>query len=128
MKKRQKTLTPKDLGLVDGVKLSESYTNTRDNYKVVEDYVLGYYVASGGVPTRIAPIYRATIYHVHKKVMHVASSHEIGPYLNPMRAADEEPDIDGNALAYLTATALGALERHAERETAAKKRRRGQRR
>src|SRR5436309_15269473 len=103
--KKRRTLTPKDLGLRDGVKLSESYANKRDNYKVVEDYVLGYYVAGGTrAPVRIAPIYRATIYYVHKKVMHVASSHEIGPYLNPARAATEEPDVDGDALAYLAST------------------------
>ena len=125
--KKHRELTPKDLGFVDDVKLSTSHANKRDNYKVVEDYVLGYYVAGGGrAPTRIAPIYRATIYYVHKKVMRAASSYEIGPFLNPNREADEEPNVDGDALAYLASTALGALERHAECETATKKPRRGQ--
>jgi len=127
LSKKRRGLTPKDLGLVDDVKLSESYRNERDNYKVVEPYVLGYYVAGGSrAPVRIAPIYRAWIYYVHKKVMHIVESHEVGAYLNPIRPADEEPDTDGDALAYLASTALGALARHAEREAATKKRGRGQ--
>jgi hypothetical protein len=126
--KKRKALTPADLGLVDDVKLSASFANVRHHYKVVENNVLGYYVAGGThAPVRIAPIYRATIYYVQKKVTHMTSSYEIGPYLNPMQSADVEPDIDGDALAYLAATALGALERHGRLKAARSKPRRGAR-
>ena len=121
-KKAKRTLTPALLGLADNVKLSTTHANTRDSYKIVEDYVLGYYVVGGThAPVRIAPIYRASIYYKHKKTLHVASSHEIGAYFNETRPDDEEPDVDGDALAYLAATALNALERHADREKIAKK-------
>jgi hypothetical protein len=130
VKKKLRALTPKDLGLIDGTKLSKSYNNTHDNYKVVENYVMGFYVL-GGQPVRIAPIYQATIYYVHKKTRHFATSHEVGAYFNPPRAHDEEPDTDGDALARLAAIALGALEHHAARNRLAvvptKKRRNGRR-
>ena len=113
-----KKLTPEDIGLVGDAKLSEQYNNRRNNYKIVEDYVFGFHVASGGTPVRIAPIYRATIYHKVGTTLHCTTSHEVGPYLNPPRAIDEEPDTDADALAYLAATALGSLEHHARRKAA----------
>jgi hypothetical protein len=112
-----KKLTPKDLGLVDGVKLSDTYRNTRERYKVVEPTILGYYVAAGmNSQTRIAPIYRATVYEVSKKTIHCIESHELGNYLNPRREADEEADVAGDGLAYLAMTTLGLLEKHARTE------------
>jgi hypothetical protein len=125
-KKIEGELTNASLGLADDVKLSASYANSRTDFKTVSDVVIGYYVAGGSqAPVRIAPIYRAEIwFKEHGKTTHVISSHEIGAYYNPQR---EPPDVDGDVLAYLAATALGALERHAERENAARKpkRRRG---
>lgn len=111
-------ITPNSLGLVDGVKLSASYSNSRTNFKTVSDIVVGYYVSGDGVraPVRIAPIYRADIWLRGGKVNQIITSHEIGAYYNPQRRDAEEPDTDGDALAYLAATALGSLERHARRE------------
>jgi hypothetical protein len=113
-KKIKGELTPASLGLADDVKLSASYANSRIDFKTVSDVIIGYYVAGGSqAPVRIAPIYRAEIWikEGHGKTTHVNSSHEIGDYYNPQH---EPPDVDGDALAYLAATALGALERHAE--------------
>jgi hypothetical protein len=110
----RKPVTPKSLGLVDGVKLSKRYDNSRESFKTVSDIVIGYYVTTG-LPVRIAPIYRADIWF-RGKVNRIITSHEIDDYYNPARRGDEEPDSDGDALACLAATALGALERHAERE------------
>jgi len=56
------------IGLRPGTKLSESYANRRDCYKVVEtDYVLGYVVSGGGRESAatVCPLYRADI---HSKV------------------------------------------------------------
>lgn len=124
MTSKTKKITPKDLGLVDGVKLSESYRNTRENYKVIEDSILGYYVAAGmNSPTRIAPIYRATIYQVTKESIHCIVTHEIGAYFNPPPCVhDEAIDYDGDALARLAATTLGYLEKHAMAEAYRKQR------
>lgn len=114
-------ITPKSLGLVDDVKLSKSYANSRTNFKTVSDVILGYYLAGDGsrAPIRIAPIYRADIWFRDRKdrgANQIIASHEIGAYYNPQRRDAEEPDTDGDALAYLAATALSALERHARRE------------
>jgi hypothetical protein len=123
-RKPARELTPKSLGLADDVKLSDRYTNTRTHFKTVSDVVIGYYVGGGRqAPTRIAPIFRAEIWIRKSGDNHVITSHELGEYLNPPRAADEPPDRDGDALAHLAAEALGALEHHAaERAFKTKKR------
>ncbi len=93
--RRPKTkLTLKSLGHVEDrgrFWLSASYANARDNYKVVEEYVLGYYVTGNGyhAPVRIAPIYRATIYMRLNKRRAIITSHEVGDYYNPPYA---DPD------------------------------------
>lgn len=114
-----KPLTPKSLGLADDVVLSTRFNNTRTCFKTVTESVLGYYVAGGGGKgfTRIAPIYRADLWVVNGKTRHVLTSHEIGDYLNLERDHDEEPDLDGNALAFIAASALAALENHAAAES-----------
>jgi hypothetical protein len=109
-----KTLTPKMLGLVDDVVLSTRFSNTRKCFKIVSERVIGYYVAGDGRQSavHIAPIYHADIWVQDGKVRHVFSSHEIGDYLNQRRESDEEPDRDGDALAYIAMTSIAALETH----------------
>ena len=122
-KRRAHALTPKSLGLVDDVKLSKSYANSRTSFKTVSDIVIGYYVTIGGsrAPVRIAPIYRADVWLRKTGTVgtnQIITSHEIGEYYNPQRRDDDEPDVDGDALAHVASTALAALERHAAYERA----------
>lgn len=123
--KASKAITPKSLGLVDDVKLSASYRNTRTNFKTVSDVVIGYYITGGlsgsaQAPVRIAPIYRADIWmrEGKKGTNYIITSHEIGEFYNPARGHNEEPDRDGDALARIASTTIGALEHHAAWERA----------
>ncbi len=119
---KRKEWTAKDLGLVDGTKLSPTYAHSKNDYKVIDDYVLGYYIVGGThQPFRIAPLYRATIYRKEGKHIHVLTTHEVGPYFNNHHRPDELPDHDGDALAHLAATALLHLEQHAGRRERARK-------
>lgn len=103
-------LTPKMLGLVDDVQLSESYANTRRHFKTISSNILGYYIAGGGrAPIRIAPIYYADVWDRPRKgVNNITSSFEIGEYFNV-----DEHDHDGNTLAYAASTLISRLERRA---------------
>jgi hypothetical protein len=117
-----KKLTPKELGLVDDVKLSTTFANSRRVFKTVNDSVLlGYYVAGGGrVPVMIAPIYRADVWVRVRGHRAVYTSHEVGPYLNPILT-----DPTGNAIAQAVYAGLVALESHALEHGSAKSKARG---
>lgn len=122
----KKTLTSKDLGLTEDVKLSTQYSNTENCFRTVSDQILGYYVVPGGrsSPVRVAPIYKAdTWIRSNGNLSSIISSYEIGEYLND-EPPDSEPDVDGNALAAIAAAALAALERHASFRAASLKRKR----
>jgi hypothetical protein len=121
-------LTAKDLGLVPETKLSASYANSRAQYKIIEDMILGYWVVGDNrlAPVKIAPIYRAQV-HLRPKTgpAQMISSCEVGKPYN-FSADPSDPDGDGDAFAYQAMIAIGALQRHAERremEAKAKKRR-----
>jgi len=118
MTKKKATLKPSDLGLVDDVVLSAQFNNTREVFKTVQRRVVGYYVAGDGYrsPVRIAPIYDATIYVRRGKLNHIFVSHEIGEYFNPSREIHLEPDRDGDALAFIASSAIGALVNHSRLE------------
>ncbi len=117
-KAKPKKLTPKSLGFIDDVKLSDRYANTQTNFKIVSDAIIGFYVTGDGArsPIRIAPIYRAEIWFRKGKgkFNQIVTSHEIGPYYNPPRDPHAEPDEAGDGLAHLAAIAVGTLQRHAE--------------
>ena len=119
MPKKRKTLTPKSLGLVDDVKLSETYANSRNNFKTVSDCVIGYWFVSGQSHARIAPIYRAEIWLKEKSGRHLITTHEIGAYLN--EGSWDDPDENGDSLAAIAWRAIQALERHAEIQRLTKK-------
>lgn len=119
--KSSRPITPKSLGLVDDVKLSNRFDNTHTCFKTVSDVIIGYYVVRGlHASSRIAPIFRAEIWIRKPGHNQIMTSHEIGDYLNPATPPDEPPDRDGDALASLAASAIAALEHHAaERSLAA---------
>lgn len=93
-----------------GTKLSESYSNDPDNYKVVEaDNVLGYRVSRGGPGSAAAvhPIYRADIHVRVGKTWHMVSSYETGARLNGFTFHE---DYEGCTFATIAAQAVNALE------------------
>lgn len=84
---KTKQLTLKRLGHDDcngRYRLSNDYRNSRNNYKVVEDTILGYTIIGDGMrgPVRIAPIYRASIWRRDGKLRSVIETYEIGAYYN----------------------------------------------
>jgi hypothetical protein len=114
----KKTLTLKDLGHVEEngrFRLCPSYANTRNDFKVIEDYVIGYTLVGDGYRShvRVAPMYRAAIWSREGKVRRVTSSYSIGDYLN----ADPHYDQVGNALATsVHMSIIGLLHRAEERK------------
>ena len=93
-----------------GSKLSESYSNTPDNYKVVEvDNVLGYSVSRGGPGSAatVYPIYRADTHVKVGKTWHMVSSYETGERLNGFTFYE---DYEGCTFATIASQAVSALE------------------
>jgi hypothetical protein len=98
------------IALRPGTKLSESYGNGPDNYKVVEvDNVLGYIVSRGGPGSAAAvhPIRRADIHVRVGKTWHTVSSYETGARLNGFTFHD---DYEGCTFATIASHAVNALE------------------
>ena len=98
------------IDLRPGTKLSESYSNSLDNYKVVEvDNVLGYRVFRGGPGSAAAvyPLYRADIHVKLGKTWHVVSSYETGEKLNGSTFYE---DYEGCTFATIASQAVSALE------------------
>jgi hypothetical protein len=105
------------IDLRPGTKLSDSFANRRDCYKVVEiDNVLGYVVSSGGRESAAAiyPLYRADIHVKAGKTWHIVSSHEQGERLNDFTF---HTDYEGCTFALIAAQSIRALEerRHLQR-------------
>jgi hypothetical protein len=96
--------------LRSGTKLSERYSNSPDNYKVVEvDNVLGYSLSRGG-PGSVAtvyPIYRADIHVKLGKTWHMVPSYETGARLNGFTFYE---DYEGCTFATIASQAVSALE------------------
>lgn len=106
----KKTAPPKfKIDLRPGTKLSEQFDNRRDCYKVVEEYVLGYVVSSGGreAAAAIYPLYRADIHVKVGKIWHYISSHEQGQRLNDFTFL---ADYEGCTFATIASQAIRALE------------------
>lgn len=125
---RNKLLTLKQLGHVEkGFRLSASYANTTTHYKIVEEYIIGYYFAGDGQrsPIRIAPIYRATVWTRAKGHNAAITSYEIGEYLNPPWEVDENVGAEnvGNMMAHAARASLRGLELLAQERTALAKER-----
>ena len=100
--------------LREGCKLSGSYANSRNNYKVVEeDYILGYLVSGGGRGSAagVTPIYRADIHIKEKKLWHIVSSYEVGERLNGYSFHD---DYEGCTFATIAWNSLNALVNRAD--------------
>jgi len=98
------------IDLRPGTKLSEHYTNRRDNYKVVEvDNALGYVVSGGsrGGAAGIYPLYQADIYLKVGKTWHIVSSYEQGARLNDYTF---HTDYEGCTFAMIAAQAINALQ------------------
>jgi hypothetical protein len=103
--------------LRNGCRLSKSFNNTRDRYKVVsEDNVLSYMVlpSGRGSTAKIIPLYRADIFHKvkirGKSTWIITSSFEYGRALNGHTFDD---DNEGCTLATIAAQAINALENRA---------------
>ncbi len=112
-KKAKSKLTPKDVGLVDGVKLSETYANTKTHFKTVSDGILGYAIfGSLKASARVAPIYRADVWFREGKNSAIISSYEMGEYYNDLNTPTE-PDFEGNSLANAAMAIITALQNHA---------------
>lgn len=133
MAKRRK-LTLKELGHVDeGDRfwLCDTYANSRNDYKVVENYVIGYYFMGDGrrSPVRIAPIYRAAIWQRDGRYRRVMTTYEVGEYFNPHNADLDDyfrEDMTANTVAASALLAITAVEAMADkRKTDTKKNRRG---
>lgn len=128
-----KKLTLASLGHVEEggrFRLCASYANARDNYKVVEDYVIGYAIVGDGVraPVRVAPIYRATIWQKQKNKRNIVTSYEVGEYLNPPGADSDDPFLEdhvANSVAASMRSALMALEHQSAKRKTQKRGRRG---
>ena len=107
------------IDLRPGTKLSESYANRRDCYKVVETgFVLGYVVSSGGRQSAamIYPLYHADIHIKAGKTWHIVSSYEQGERLNDFAF---HTDYEGCTFATIASQAIRALEeRHHLRKLA----------
>lgn len=124
---RGNTVMKLKIDLLPGTKLSETFNNHRDCYKIVElDKVFGYVVLRGGQSTAaIYPLYRADIHVKAGKTWHLVSSYEQGERLNGYTFHD---DYEGCTLGTIAAQAIAALEerRHVKqlvKQTEAKKRR-----
>src|ERR1700731_4896493 len=100
------------IDLRSGTKLSEKYSNTPHNYKIVEvDNVLGYSVTSGGsgAVAAVRPIYRADLHMKVRKIWHIISSYEMGDRLNDYTFYE---DPEGCAFAMIASQALSGLVLH----------------
>ena len=97
------------IDLRPGTKLSDHFSNRRDCYKVVEDYVLGYVVSGGGRESAAAiyPLYRADIHVKVGKTWHFVSSYEQGDRLNDYSF---HTDYEGCTFATIASQAIRALE------------------
>lgn len=97
------------IALREGCKLSGSYANSRNNYKVVEEgHILGYIVSGGGRggAAYVTPIYRADIHIKENKRWHIVSSFEYGERLNGYTFHD---DYEGCTFATIAWNSLNAL-------------------
>lgn len=108
-------LTLESLGHVDDSthRLSASYANTRDNYKIVDTaYVIGYYIVGDGVRShvRVAPIYDAQIWIRSKGGRAIIQAHEVGDYYNPTDGYHE--DYAANLTAGAARLAIESLKTH----------------
>jgi len=102
------------IGLRDGCKLSDSYANSRNNYKVVEEgHILGFLISGGGrgAAAGITPIYRADIHIKEKKLWHIVSSYEVGERLNGYSFHD---DYEGCTFATIAWNSTNALVNRAD--------------
>lgn len=103
-------------------KLSTTFANTHDCYKVVEEVVLGYFVSGGGrdTPAAIWPLYRADVFIKEGKTTLVVPSYDSGERLN---GYTYHVDYEGCTFATLAMLAIRALEERRSLELAAKKKR-----
>lgn len=100
--------------LREGCKLSDSYANSRNNYKVVEtDYILGFLISGGGRGSAagITPIYRADIHIREKGRWHIVASYETGERLNGYSFHD---DYEGCTFATIAWNSTNALVNRAD--------------
>jgi len=98
------------IALRPGSKLSDSFANRRDCYKVVEtDHVFGYVVSGGGRggAAMVCPLYRADLHVKVGKTWHVVSSYEQGARLNGFTF---DHDDEGCTFALIAAQSIRALE------------------
>jgi hypothetical protein len=98
------------IDLRPGTKLSESYPNRHDSFKVVEiDNVLGYVVTGGGRESAalVWPLYRADIHVKAGKTWHIISSYEQGDRLNDYSF---HADYEGCTFATIASQSIRALE------------------
>jgi hypothetical protein len=107
---RRSKLTAKSLGLADDVRLSDSFANTRDHYKVVTDRVLSYRVGgSDRNGWQVTPMLDAMIYIKSKGTWHVVSSYEHGEPL-VVRKANGFIDRSAYTFAETIVKSISALE------------------
>jgi hypothetical protein len=79
---KKKAITPKALGLVPGTKLSTRYANDKNNYKIVEDRVLGFMVfGDDRNGYQITKMLDASIYTKRGRTLHITQSWEYGDTL-----------------------------------------------
>jgi hypothetical protein len=106
-------LTAKSLRLADDVRLSDSFANTRDHYKVVTDRVLFYRISgSDHIGWQVTPMLNALIYIKMKGTTHVVSSYEHGEPL-VVRKANGFIDRSAHTFAETIVKSISALEQRA---------------
>lgn len=117
-----RALTLKSLGHVEEngrFWLCDSYANSRSDYKVIENYVIGYtFVGDGRLsPVRVAPIYRAAIWQRIGKLTSIKTSYEVGDYFNPHLSDPNDfygEDRIANTMASTALQAISAVEARAD--------------
>ena len=110
---RRRKVTAKSLGLVPGTKLSEMYAHTKNDFKVVDDYVLGFEVyGSERNGYTVNEILRATIYRRIGKVQHIISTYEHGRRL--VAYPDDPRFSEQSAIAIAVSRLLGVLQQGAK--------------
>lgn len=109
MNAKRKSKERFEVALRPGAKLSTTFANSRDCFKVVEDDVLGYVVSPGGRDSTatIWPLYRADVHVKAGKAWTIVSSYDLGDRLN---GYTYHVDYEGCTFASMASMALRALE------------------
>ena len=111
---KKKDVTAKSLGLMPSTKLSATYANTKTNFKVVDNHVLGFMVfGNDRSGYQIIEILRADIHTKQGQTRHISSSWEYGQRL--VADPDNADFTHDNNMARMVDHLIAMLQERADR-------------